>query len=1075
MRGTAVLTHLLLLGTCVHTAVAHASDGIFRSTFLANEGQWPERILYKGRSASANVSFLQDGLSFSVVKPEDEHEHDDGHKPEKDHHAEPEFIVWNMTFVNADPAMHVSGVHSRPSVTNYLSSPDPAAWVVHPMEYERVDYVGVYPGIDAQFHMVGLDLEYDYVIHPGGDPAAIRNSYAGIESLALGANGDLLIRTRYGEQKQRAPVCWQLIGGVRRSVNVDFVLINDSTYGFSVRGAYDPAVDLVIDPLFEMVWASYTAALGGSNNINYCFANAMDVHGNVYLTGMVDGSFPVTPGAYSGPGNVQPEIFVAKFSADGTTLLYSTYLPGSSSEFGTSIVVDALGRAYITGVVDLNITGLTNYPSTPNAYQPVHDTGSDAILTVLDPAGSSLVYSTFLGGPSSETGYSLALGPTGIAYVTGTTSYLGFPEVAATDYVQGDKDVFVAKFDINQSGAASLLYSVRIGAGPFNYCSAHGIAVDDAGNAYVTGGVGVGFGSSVFPVTPGAYSVTYSPGMDGGCAYLLKLGPTLPVAITYATYLGAGTGISVDVLAGTGEAYVAGTTETPAFPTTTDALQPSYGGGNGDAFALKMSADGSTLLYATFLGGADQDESTDLVVNSAGEAYVAGLSRGGFPTSPGAYQEAHAGFFSWDMFLVHLDPAGTGYACGGSTYIGGSEDEYYGYFYDYPAPGIDLIDNGGLQDTISMAATTHSQDFPTTPGVYEEDKVNGIADQPVFLKLTCASLAVAPVADFNANAAPACIGPSVDFSNASTVNATSWSWAFTEGMPSTSSSQDPQDIVFPGPGTYPVTLIACNDIGCDTITRPIIIDPVDPPVIDLGNDTWLCTGGALLLDAGAGSTSYAWWNSGDLLTATTSSITVNVGGTYSVLVQDENGCAGTDTVEVTFLTPPELSASYVIEAIPCGPSSVRLEAAGGPGQIAWDLGDGNNGAGTTITHTYDSAGTYLVNVTMSNGSCDSTATLVVEVPADGGAALVLGPVPNVFSPNGDGTNDVFLPLGSLNGSGCASLVIMNRWGQRIRSDADASIGWNGKADDGALVPDGVYFYILTIGDRQMTGHVELLR
>lgn len=1007
-----------------------------------------------------------------MVKPEDEHEHDGGHKPEKDHHAEPDFLVWNMTFADADPGMRVNAVHGRPSVTSYLSGPDPAAWVVHPMEYERVDYTGVYPGIDAQFRMVGLDLKYDCVVHPGGDPASIRNSYAGIEGLGLSSTGDLLVRTRYGEQKQQSPVCWQMIDGVKRMVDVDFALINDSTYGFRVRSGYDRTIDLVIDPLFEMVWASYTAALGGSNNMNYGLANAMDAQGNVYMTGFVDGSFPVTPGSYSGPGNVYGEVFVAKFSSDGTTLLYSTYLPGQSSEFGTSIAVDALGRAYVTGVVDLNITGLTNFPSTPNAYQPVHDTGADAFLTVLDPTGSSLVYSSFIGGSGSETGYCVALGPTGIAYVTGTTSIGDLQEVAATNYPSGDREVFVAKFDIAQSGAASMIYLVRIGAGNFGYCNSHGIAVDATGNAYVTGSVFMSFGPSVFPVTPGSFDTSFGTGDEGTIGFLMKLGNSLPVDIDYATYLGPCEAASVATL--NGEAYVVGTTFSTTFPTTPGALQPTYGGSNTDALALKMNATGSVLVYSTYLGGDGQDQGTDIVVNANGEAYVAGISRGGFPTSAGGFQPLHAGSFSNDIFLVQLNASGTGYGCGGSTYVGGTEDEYYGSFYEYFAPSMSLLNVGG-QDFVSVTATSHSQDFPTTPGAYEEDKVNGIADQPVFFKMTCVGMAQAPVADFDANTDPSCTGPSVDFTDASTVNATSWSWTFTDGVPPSSTDQDPQNIAFPGPGTYAVTLIACNDIGCDTITQQITIDPIDPPVIDLGNDTSLCAGNTVLIDAGADYTSYAWWNNGSPMTQTTSTITVNSSGTYSVLVQDDNGCAGTDTVEVTVLTVPIPVPSYIIEAIPCGPSSVRFQAATGAEEYAWDFGDGNGGAGTTATHAYDSTGTYIVTLTASNGPCDSTATMIVYVPADDGAALVLGPIPNVFTPNGDGTNDTFLPLGTQNASGCASLVIMNRWGQEVHPLADAAAGWNGKNMDGEPVPDGVYYYFLTVGTRQISGYVELLR
>ncbi|MBP6391857.1 MAG: gliding motility-associated C-terminal domain-containing protein, partial [Flavobacteriales bacterium] len=764
-------------------------------------------------------------------------------------------------------------------------------------------------------------------------------------------------------------------------------------------------------------------------------------------------------------------IFVAKFSSDGTTLLYSTYLPGNSSEFGTSIAVDALGRAYITGVVDLNFTGQTNFPSTPNAYQPVHADGPDAILTVLDPTGSSLVYATFLGGDGGESGYGVALGPTGIAYVTGTTSYIGYPEVAATNYPQGDKDVFVAKFDIAQSGAASLIYSVRIGGGPFSQCTAHGIAVDDAGNAYVTGSTG--FGNGTFPVTPGAYNTVYSTGVDGTAVYLLKLGTTLPVALVYSTFLGPGMGTSVAVHTTTGEAFVSGNTYTPQFPTTPGALQTVHGGAT-DAFALRMNAAGSALIYSTFLGGPGYDQSTDIVSNGVNEAYVAGIARDGFPTSPGALQPALAGGLSQDMWVVQLNSTGTAYGCGGSTYFGGTSDEYYGSFYDYLAPSLALHDSGG-QDTLSIAATTHSQDFPTTPGVYEPLKVNGIADQPVFFKFTCASMPMAPVAGFNADVLPTCTGALVDFDDTSINGADTWTWSFPGGAPTSSTAQNPQDISYPAAGNYTVTLIACNAIGCDTVVQQITVALAPPATVDLGNDTTLCDGGTATLNADPGFATYIWeWN-GSLLSDGTSSITVSEPGVYTVSVADSAGCSGVDTVEVDVLNTPTADFSYAVEETPCASPRLNFIGAAGGTSYLWAFGDSTSATGPQQQHTYALSGTYTVMLTVSDGPCTNTATQTVFVPE--ASALAMGPavVPNVFSPNGDGVNDCFAPVGLEDFANCYSLVVFDRWGVAVFRSGSPNACWKGVNDAGDALPDGVYYYLLTLGDVEYPGAVEVLR
>ncbi|MEO8591392.1 MAG: gliding motility-associated C-terminal domain-containing protein [Flavobacteriales bacterium] len=1062
----------VFLSLSIH--VTAADGGPFLNTFLANEGQWPGAVLYRGRSATTNVSFLRDGLSFSQVEPEDEEEErEEAHGGErKDHHAEPEFIVWNMRFEGMDPAARLIAEQGRPSVLNYFTGGDRSAWVVHPMECERLVYKGVYAGIDAEFRMNGYDLEYDYRVHAGADLAGIRNSYAGIARLSINPAGDLVVVTTLGEQVQRAPVSWQVINGVKQPVQVDFVLHNDSTFGFTARSGYDPAHELIIDPVFELVWASYTRILGGSNNMNYSFANTMDAQGNVYMTGYADDTFPLTPGAYSGPGNVYPEVFVAKFSSDGSTLLYSTYLQGQSSEFGASIAVDALGRAYVTGVVDLNITGITNFPSTPNAYQPVHDDGSDAFLTVLDPNGSSLIYSTFLGGTGSETAFAVALGPTGIAYITGVTSVGGFPEVAATNYPDGQTDVFVAKFDVDQSGAASLLYSSRIGGGPFSQCTSHGIAVDDAGNAYVTGSTG--FGNGTFPVTPGAYNTTYATGIDGTAAFLFKLGNTLPATLVYSTFLGAGMGTSVAVHATTGEAFVSGTTYTPQFHTTPGALQAVHGGGT-DAFVLRMNAAGSGLIYSTFLGGAGYDQSTDIVANSVNEAYVVGIARNDFPTSPDAMQPELAGGLYQDMWIVQLNSTGTAYGCGGSTYFGGTSDEYYGSFYSFLAPSISLQDHDGVQDTLSINATTHSEDLPTTPGVYEENKVNGIADQPFFLKMSCAGTAVAPQAGFNSAPAPTCTGGVVDFEDTSLFGATSWNWSFPGGSPATSTVSDPQDIAYGSPGTYDVTLVACNAVGCDTITQQITLVTQPPPTVSLGSDTAFCAGGSVIIAATPGFTSYTWQADGLELPDTTASVVVDESGVYTVLVQDSVGCAATDTVEVLLLSTPIAAFSHEVHSVPCGPQEVIFLAAAGANDYAWEFGDGSSDNGPAPVHSYTSGGSYAVSLTVSNGPCSDTVVLPVMV-VDGGNTP-MGPIviPNVFTPNGDGKNDCFAPIGLEDFPDCYGLVIFDRWGLEVFTAAHPGACWKGINDRGEPMPDGVYYYLLTLNGGEEHGSVSVLR
>lgn len=928
-------------------------------SFLENKGQWVDDILFQGTSLSMNVCLLKNGLSFSQRGERD-----------KVSSNQP-VLVWNMKFGNCNLNHSIEGVKGKKSVYSYLSGNNPEDWVIHPMEYQRINYNQIYPGIDLQFYGKGSYLEYDYILQPGSSVKSIETYYEGIKSLRISGNGDLEVSTLWNVQLQKAPVAWQYIEGVKHDVAIQYVILNDSTFGFQLPAGYNQEFDLIIDPLFQMVWSSYTNITGSSNNINYCFSNAMDIDGNVYLTGMVDASFPITPGAYSGPGNVQPEIFIAKFSSDGTTLIYWTYLPGNSSEFGVAIAVDSLGRAYVTGVVDLNSTGITNFPSTPNAYQPAHNTGSDAFITVLNPAGSGLVYSSFLGGTGSETGYDIALGPDGIAYITGNTSLGNFPVKASSVFPTGDRDVFVAKFDINQSGNNSLVYSVRIGGGSFIYCYGRSIAVNNAGNVFITGNIGTSFGSPQYPTTPGAYSSVYNTGQDGGMSFVTKLSATTPVTLSYSTFLAPGiaNGIAVDLL--TDEAFITGSTETFAFPVTPGVLQPVHAGAGGtDAFAIKLNATGSGLIYSTFIGGPNWDNGTSIAVNNSGEAYVTGLAEINFPTSTGSFQPNFAGGWK-DFFVVHLNSTGTNYGCGGSTFVGGSDADYTGSFYDFPAPQISLRDHGGSNDTVSISATTHSQDFPTTPGVFGPVKVNGIADQPVFFKMTCATSVVAPLAGFTTNVTTTCGSASINLVDISTNNPVSWQWYFPGGIPSVSNIQNPQGIIYTSSGTYSIKLVTCNSAGCDSTEISVqIVIPQNIPV-NLGNDTTVCNS-TVILGVVPGSSTYSWQLNGMSIGINSSTYLATQSGTYTVFVTDTNGCTGTDTVLVSISNPV---VSIGPDLLLCNNDSVSITATSGFTSYQW-LFNGNIIPGGNNSIALSQQGIYMVVVVDSLG-CETADTLEV--------------------------------------------------------------------------------------------------
>jgi hypothetical protein len=558
--------------------------------------------------------------------------------------------VVGMRIVGANPTASAVGVDKQAGVSNYLTGNDASKWHTDVPNYGQVDYQGVYSGIDLVYHGDQKQFEYDFVVAPGADPRAIRLTFDGMKSASLDRSGNLVLHTSGGNVVEHAPVVYQEVNGQRRAVAGRYVLQGNHQVAFQV-GHYDHSKPLVIDPTL-----SYSTYLG----IGFGYAIAVDSSGSAYMTGMTNWANSPTKHPFQAGNAGGNDVFVTKFKADGTALVYSTYLGGSGDDEGTGIVVDPAGNAYVTGT-----TGSTNFPTSHAAQASFGGGSSDAFVAVLNAAGSALVYSTYLGGSGSESinehAVSIALstdasGNTS-AYVAGTTGSTNFPTTSGA-YQVTYGDAFVTKY----GPAGAVVYSSYLGGDGQD--EAFGIAVDGAGNAYLTGR-----GTSM-PTTPGAYQVASAGGPD---AFVTKLNAS-GSGLVYSTYLGGnnldvGYGIAVD---GSGNAYVTGYTQSTKFPTTSGAYQGAFGGGYHDAFVTELNATGTALRYSTYLGGSGQDEGDGIAVDGAGNAYITGLTAStNFPLR-NAFQSAYGGNAA-DSFVAKLNPSLSGAASiVYSSYLGGS-------------------------------------------------------------------------------------------------------------------------------------------------------------------------------------------------------------------------------------------------------------------------------------------------------------------------------------------------------------------------------------------------------------------
>jgi hypothetical protein len=661
--------------------------------FEANVGQTNARVDYLAHAAGGTVFLTPTAAVYAMQERSAVSGQQSAGLPS----AAPEVrgtnagVALYMDLVGANPQARAAGVNPLPGTVNYLTGRDPAKWHTDVPTYGRVEYANVYRGVSLSYYGGPGGLEYDFTVSPGADPHAIALYFAGAAGVEVNGQGDLVVHTAAGDLVQQKPSAYQQTGSGRQDVTSRFV-----TDGRSIRfevGPYDRARPLVIDPLVM----GFSTLLGGAMGDNFGTAVAVDSGGNAYVSGYTYSThFPVTPGAFQATNHGGLDAFVAKLNPAGSGLVYGTYLGGSDQDYAQAIAVDPAGDAYVGGN-----TFSADFPATPGAFDTTFHGASDAFVAKLDAAGSTLAYATYLGAPGLDYGRGIAVDGAGSAYLTGSTDDAAFPTTpgAFDTTFNGATDAFVAK--LTPDGSA-LAYSTFLGGSAAD--QAVGIAVDAAGNAYATGNTQ----SPDFPTTPGVFDSTANGADD---AFVVKLRPN-GGALSYGTYLGGsgddeGGRIAVD---GAGNAYVTGVTFSANFPSTPGAFQTSLHGGE-DGFVAKLNPPASALAYATYLGGFGVDYGSGIAVDTGGNAYVVGAADStDFPITPGAFQPTNHGGF--DAFVTELNASGSALVY--STYLGGSAFDH----------GIGIaVDAGG---SAYVVGHTQSVDFPTTPGAFKRRTRGGV-------------------------------------------------------------------------------------------------------------------------------------------------------------------------------------------------------------------------------------------------------------------------------------------------------------------------------------------------------------
>jgi hypothetical protein len=593
-------------------------------------------------------------------------------------------LALRMDLVAANPRPVATGVDLLPSTTHVYAGADLANWHPDIPHYAAVRYENVYAGIDLFYRSREGQLEYEFRVGPQADPGRIHLNFPHAQC-SIGSGGGLVLKTDDDTVRQHRPSAWQQIDGARRPVAVQFELVG-CTAGFSL-GEYDTRYALVIDPLM-------TVSFFGGNGWDAAYAVATDAAGNIYLTGeTASANFPGTAGS----SRANLDVFVTKMA--GSAIVYTTILSSSGNDAGRGIAIDGNGNAYVGG-----IAGASNFPVTAGVIGPTFGGVQDAFVARLDATGH-LVFSTYLGGAAADAAYGIALDSAGLIYVAGTTSSPLFPTTpgAAQTKYAGGEDAFIAK--LNSTGT-SLIYSTLMGGtgndiasaiavdawgnaviagstdsgnlpvrnawqpayggsgdgffgslnasgtawnfltyiGSFGPDQANAVAVDTAGNSYVTGSTFTGaFAPNAFKIGPrGGYDV-----------FVVKLSPAgTPVFTTLfgGSNTDAGTAIAVD---SAGRPWVGGYTMSPDFPVVHPWQLSEQGGFDG--FLSWLSADGSSLLASGFLGGGGDDRVWGLALGPTGPIAVGYTSSTSWPTTAGTIQvPANSGY---NAFVARVSPA----------------------------------------------------------------------------------------------------------------------------------------------------------------------------------------------------------------------------------------------------------------------------------------------------------------------------------------------------------------------------------------------------------------------------------
>jgi gliding motility-associated-like protein len=1145
--------------------------------FIENKGQWPNSVLFKSKIAAGNIWVQQHKLLFHLQdysrlfelhqKPQDAEETIYGKQ-----------TLVHLNFPSSNEVTKIEKQNRTKTYFNYFIGNDSSKWANNVYGYSEVIMKEFYFGIDLKLITQHEGFKYEFHVQPKTDPSLIYFNYGGVKDVKVAINGNLIIETELGKIIEQKPFTYQLVNGKMKEVQNTFV-IKDNQVSFKL-GKYDISKELIIDPV--LVFATYS----GSVTDNFGMTATYGYDGTAYSAGIIYGNQYPTPDplAWDVNSNITipntnvatTDAFISKYSADGSTMLWTTFIGGGDNTQGTetahSLICDQSNNIYMYGV-----TSSLDFPI-QGGFQTIHNGGSnltvafngtnfgnvgtDIFVAKFSSNGQSLLGSTYVGGAAND----------GVNYKVTSGSY---NTVAAYDSLSMNYgDQFRGEIMLDQNGNCIVASCTR---------------------------------SQNFPVL-NPFQSTNGGQLDG---VIFKMSSNLNTLLWSSYYGGANNDACYSVKVDSSSNVVfAGGTSSSDLPFTIGGFNSSYNGGKTDGFVAKINPTGSTILNATYLGTANYDQAFFVEIDRNDNVFVLGQSIGGsFPVlnanfvnpgssqfiiklNPELNQNLNSTVFGNGSPSINISPAAFLVDICGNMYVSGwganilqgvplsgmpiTHEIVNGVVIDAvqqtPPNGFDfylLVIKRNFEDTLfasyigGASASEHVDggtsrfdkngivyqsvcggcggvsDFPTSQGAWSSQNLSSNCNNLIFKF----DFQLIPNAEFTIDNNVGCASFLVDFENFST-ESDSYLWDFGNG--DTSSILFNPTINYDVPGVYNVNLYVTDSICLLTDTAQITITVTENIQLTTSNDVELCSPVELTLVANSfGTASYFIWSSSPdftdtlnssladsvliitpagpttyyvlagnpgcykkdsivvdfigssvvlngnteiclgentLLTATNSNPTISFNYTWqptSIIVgsstmnsvqinplisqyvyltaSSSNGCIVDDSifVNVSFIDTSLVvaSASQYIAAV--GSNITLFGSPSGMDSYSWSPTTGVFDPTMQQTHATVNA-TTIFTLTVSEGGCirsDTTEIKVYEIICEDPYVFI----PNAFSPNGDNENDVLY----VRGIWIEKMVfrIFDRWGEMVFESSDPSIGWDGTFKGGKLDPDVYDFYL----------------